>query len=225
MKRAAATALLFFFPFPPHLRAETAGARCIDCAGGGRQPDSGRAKRLEPARAAGTWHAGFRIDPIPGDWLIPLAAQRPDRAFRGTAFSSRRHSMVGDVRISPPAPEPLRMNLLKQAIERKMKRQESERIRDFRFELSEGVRNGVPTLEIRTECTDAGTNPPSKMITRGFVVVTADNRMLAVNVSERSADPDFRFNTEEAEIFFRAVLWEGERTPPAPPPDRGSQSP
>jgi len=194
------------------LGAEQEGAHFIDCTGAVRA-DAEPAKRILSAGEHGTRHTGFRVGPLSGDWVIPLAAQRPDRAFRGRASSSGRHSVLAEVRISPPAPEPLRMERVKAEMERGLKRQERGRIRDFRSKLTEGVRNGVPTLEIHTECTDAGTTPASKMITRGFVVVTGDNRMLVVSVSERSTDPDFRFDPDQAEAFFRAVRWNGDQSP------------
>lgn len=207
MKFAAVVPIVFAVSLVCLGAAAEGEGRFIDCRSA--RPDAEPAKRMVSAGEQGTRHTGFRVGPLPGDWVIPLAAQRPDRAFRGRASSTGRHSVLAEVRISPPAPAPLRMERVKAEMERGLKRQEKGRIRDFRSTLTEGTRNGVPTLEIRTECTDAGTNPPSKMITRGFVVVTADNRMLVVSVSERSADRDFRFDLEQAEAFFRAVRWEG----------------
>ena len=201
-------------------------AACLFCLGaaaeegrfldlsGGQVPNSEAAGRFESAQDCGTRHDGFRIDPLPGDWLIPLAEQRSHRGFRGKATSTRRHSTLAVAKISPVAPKPLRLEDIRPALERKLKRaEENGRIRDSRCRISDGTRNGAPTLELRTECIDTGTAPESKMISVGFVVVTADNRMLVVSVSERSTDPDFRFDPDQAEAFFRAVRWNGDQSP------------
>ena len=103
MKYAAVVSIIFAVSLVC-LGAEKEEERFIDCRSA--LPQAETAKRMVPAGEQGTRHTGFRIGPLPGDWVIPLAAQRPDRAFRGRASSTGRHSVLAEVRISPPAPEP-----------------------------------------------------------------------------------------------------------------------
>lgn len=162
-----------------------------------------------PERAAGAAHDGFRIDPTPGTaWLLIRSAQRPDFAqWAKPDPADVRHTTVAEVRISAPLPRPVTMEQLKKAMENKLKRQETWRIRDFGYTLGEGMRRGMPSLEIHTECTDAGTSPVSRMFSDGFMLITRERRLLVVTVSERSNAPGFKYDGGNAREFMRFVRW------------------
>ena len=152
-------------------------------------------------------YQGFQIDPLPG-WRLMPDRQRPDLALLGrTDTRNPHHTVVAEVRISPVAPRRLTMSEVRQAVEEKMKRQETDRIREFKFTLKESVVSGTPALEIRTGCLDAGTRPISRMESLGFMLITRDNRLLSVTVSERSDEVGFRLDDKAAAEFFNAVHW------------------
>ena len=148
---------------------------------------------------------GFSVDPLP-EWKR-FGESRHDRAFFGRKDSTRQRSVVAEVHLSPVAPRKLTMAEVRQAVETKMKQQETDRIKEFQFTLKETSLAGTPALETRTSCLDTGTKPISRIESRGFMVVTGSNRLLNITVSERSSEVGFRFDDKAAAEFFNAVHW------------------
>ena len=148
---------------------------------------------------------GFSVDPLP-NWK-QFGESRHDRAFFGRTDSTRQRSVVAKVRISPVAPRRLTMAEVRQAVETKMKQQETDRIKEFQFTLKETTLAGSPALEMRTSCLDSGTKPISRIEARGFMVITGSNRLLGITVSERSSEVGFRFDEKGATEFINAVHW------------------
>ena len=87
------------------------------------------------------------------------------------------------------------------------KQQETDRIRDVKYTVSDGKRGETSTVEVRAECTDTGTDPVSRMFFEGFFCVTKQNQLLFVMVSERSPKQDFQYTGKNAAEFFRLLTW------------------
>ena len=155
--------------------------------------------------AAEPVYDGFSVDVLTR-WKV-FGKQRPDCAFFGRRDSTRQHSVIAEVRISPVAQRRLTMAEVRQAVEAKMKRQESDRIKEFKFTLKETSVAGDPALEVRTSCLDKGTTPISRMESQTFLVIAKTNRLISMSVSERSSEVGFRFDDKAAAEFFKAVHW------------------
>lgn len=151
--------------------------------------------------------SGFTVKPPPG-WTELKEGRKADRAVWGMSDpQDPRHTTIAIVRISRVSPVKLTVKDLKQAAEKQMEDIKNSRIRDFHHDMREGTRLGVPSLELRTMCVDTGVTPAARMVSHSFLLVTPGNRMLSAIVSERSADPQFRFNAQEASKFLDAVSW------------------
>ncbi len=155
--------------------------------------------------AAEPVYDGFAVD-VPPRWKV-FGKSRPDSAFFGRRDSTPRHSAVAVVRISPVAPRRLTMAEVRQAVEAKMKQQETDRIKEVKFTLKETVVADAPALEVRMSCLDKGTTPISRMESQTFLVITPTNRLLHMSVSERSSEVGTRFDDKAAAEFFKAVHW------------------
>ena len=164
-------------------------------------------KNAETAR--GALHRGFRISPLPGsDWTVNLSRQRPNTAeWAKLDLEDTSHTTVAIVSATPVLPQKLTQEELKKAAGEWMKKQESDRIHDVKYTVSEGKRGETPTAEIRAECTDSGTSPASRMYFEGFFCMTEPGQLLCVVVSERSPKQDFKYSGTNAAEFFRLLTW------------------
>lgn len=176
---------------------------------GSRWARSGIGSQKDEKTALGALHRGFRIDPLPGsDWTVNFAHQRPNIAeWAKLDFEEKTHTTVASVSATPVLSKTPSQEELKKFMETWAKKQETDRIRDVKYTVSEGKRGETPTVEVRAECTDTGTDPVSRMFFEGFFCVTKQNQLLFVMVSERSLKPDFQYTGKNAAEFFRLLTW------------------
>lgn len=152
-------------------------------------------------------YQGFSITPPPG-WIVWEKHQTPTHALWGKIDKAYiRHTIIAEVRISPPGVVKMSISDLQSKIEQSLKQQPPARIKDFQFDLNRGSRRGTTSLEVRTQAMDTSVTPSAKLCNRAFTIITPDKRLLTVMVSERSDQAEFQFNDAEAEKFFDAVSW------------------
>ncbi len=162
----------------------------------------------EPAVVAPTFE-GFAVTP-PAGWVASPKYQKPNHAMWGKIDRAYiRHTTIAEVRVSPPDPKLTldKLGDMARMLEKKMKQQETDRIKEFHFDLKQDSRRGTPTLELTTRCIDTGVKPAAQLHSRGFMLITPDNRLLVVTVSERSDQANFQFDEAGADEFLNAVSW------------------
>ncbi len=162
--------------------------------------------------AMGAVHQGFRIDPMPGtDWVVLYHLQRPNFAMWGKkngAADVLPHTSEAQVHAAAvPGQKNFTYADLAKIVEGKLRSGQNDKIKDMKYTVKEGTRNGAVSAEFQFEYKDYSTMPVSRIAAEGFLTVTKENKILAVTVMERSMDPKFKYTGADAKEFMSFLKW------------------